>query len=74
MSLTGTEDPRKMRRNVILWQLTVGDCLSLFTLSSRLKIRWWQHRAGSSPARGTNKIHSVYRGSELSLIQALRMF
>jgi hypothetical protein len=20
----------------------------------RLKIRWWQHRAGSSPARGTN--------------------
>jgi hypothetical protein len=24
------------------------------TNSIRLKIRWWKHRAGSSPARGTN--------------------
>jgi hypothetical protein len=28
---------------------------------NRLKIRWWKHRAGSSPARGTNDFKQLRR-------------
>ncbi len=30
-----------------------------------LKIRWWRHRAGSSPATGTTELPTVYRSGVL---------
>lgn len=32
-----------------------------------LKIRWWQHRVGSSPTTGTNRVFIKYYGHSIFL-------